>query len=48
MNEDHQDATKAIIQAEMGLECETAEIKSVDRLGMTVFVTAKQEDGSEI
>eukprot|EP00468_Gymnochlora_sp_CCMP2014_P012464 CAMPEP_0167757386 /NCGR_PEP_ID=MMETSP0110_2-20121227/9895_1 /TAXON_ID=629695 /ORGANISM="Gymnochlora sp., Strain CCMP2014" /LENGTH=333 /DNA_ID=CAMNT_0007643567 /DNA_START=47 /DNA_END=1048 /DNA_ORIENTATION=- len=46
MNEDHEDATKAIVEHEMGLECETAQIKTVDRLGMTVFVTAKQPDGS--
>eukprot|EP00466_Bigelowiella_natans_P005641 jgi/Bigna1/89270/estExt_fgenesh1_pg.C_460080 len=44
MNDDHQDATKLIMQHQMGLECETAEIKNVDRLGMTVFVTVKQPD----
>eukprot|EP00471_Norrisiella_sphaerica_P003521 CAMPEP_0184484156 /NCGR_PEP_ID=MMETSP0113_2-20130426/5861_1 /TAXON_ID=91329 /ORGANISM="Norrisiella sphaerica, Strain BC52" /LENGTH=360 /DNA_ID=CAMNT_0026864997 /DNA_START=36 /DNA_END=1118 /DNA_ORIENTATION=+ len=46
MNEDHSEATKAIVAHQMGLECETAEIKTVDRLGMTVFVSVKQEDGS--
>mmetsp|Transcript_14994 Transcript_14994/g.28370 ORF Transcript_14994/g.28370 Transcript_14994/m.28370 type:complete len:376 (-) Transcript_14994:110-1237(-) len=46
MNDDHQEATKIIIKSEMGLDCETALIKSVDRLGMSVFVTVKQEDGT--
>ncbi|GAB5363884.1 hypothetical protein AAMO2058_000921600 [Amorphochlora amoebiformis] len=44
MNDDHQDATKAIVKAELGLDCEKAEIKVIDRLGMTVFVSVKQPD----
>jgi putative heme iron utilization protein len=43
MNDDHESATIAIMEAEMGLKCKSAKIKAVDRFGMSVFCTTENE-----